>query len=382
MERVPSNFDFSILGHLLVNLDEEHSSSTLSKIQAELNKFFIKSKCKGVYFTRNIDKLFFGMRVYPVLSGDEALKTLMADTPSFFDGYYLEIDSKLCDPLLYITDKEWVALVLHEIGHIVYDTSTIDEVRNHIDAYFARSGESFDLKSSRGFRELLAWAIKDSCFKAASLFAKHGNSEMIADAFVAGCGFGPELESAMKKIVSGISYMYKDIDDRFIALSWVLRVGREFELFRLPAVKTLNKVAKLTGSSLERKEIEYAAKVMSTMSDPMSEGVFENIGNSWNSAMMRFKQKSIRGVKQDVYELQLRLRTAEEMDELMAIIRSCNNYISIIQDYLTENIPDAEREDCCNVLQDLYSIRQQAAKDKNVRARYSGYIQVVYPSAD
>ena len=98
--------------------------------------------------------------------------------------------------------------------------------------------------------------------------------------------------------------------------------------------------------------------------------------------MMRFKQKSIRGVKQDVYELQLRLRTAEEMDELMAIIRSCNNYISIIQDYLTENIPDAEREDCCNVLQDLYSIRQQAAKDKNVRARYSGYIQVVYPSAD
>ena len=382
MERVPSNFDFSILGHLLVNLDEEHSSTTLTKIQAELNKFFIKSKCKGVYFTRNTDKLFFGMRVYPVLSGDEALKTLMADTPSFFDGYYLEIDSKLCDPLLYITDKEWVALILHEVGHIVYDTSTIDEVRNHIDAYFARSGESFDLKSSRGFRELLAWAIKDSCFKVASLFAKHGNSEMIADAFVAGCGFGPELESAMKKIVSGISYMYKDIDDRFITLSWVLRVGREFELFRLPAVKTLNKAAKLTGSSLERKEIEYAAKVMTTMSDPMSEGVFENIGNSWNNAMMRFKQKSIRGVKQDAYELQLRLRTAEEIDELMSIIRSCNNYISIIQDYLTENISDAEREDCCNVLQDLYSIRQQAAKDKNVRARYSGYIQVVYPSAD
>ena len=382
MERVPSNFDFSILGHLLVNLDEEHSSTTLTKIQAELNKFFIKSKCKGVYFTRNTDKLFFGMRVYPVLSGDEALKTLMADTPSFFDGYYLEIDSKLCDPLLYITDKEWVALILHEVGHIVYDTSTIDEVRNHIDAYFAKSGESFDLKSSRGFRELLAWAIKDSCFKVASLFAKHGNSEMIADAFVAGCGFGPELESAMKKIVSGISYMYKDIDDRFITLSWVLRVGREFELFRLPAVKTLNKAAKLTGSSLERKEIEYAAKVMTTMSDPMSEGVFENIGNSWNNAIMRFKQKSIRGVKQDVYELQLRLRTAEEIDELMSIIRSCNNYISIIQDYLTENISDAEREDCCNVLQDLYSIRQQAAKDKNVRARYSGYIQVVYPSAD
>ena len=383
MERVISNYDFTVLEHTLFNLDAEHSSSTMNKIRDELNNFFIKSKCKGVYFTRNTDKLFFGMRVYPIIDGNKALELVTSDsTPAVFDGYYLEIDSKLCDPMLYITPKEMVALILHEVGHIVYDTSTIDEVKNHIDSYFARSGEHIDLKSSRGFRELLAWAIKDACFKAASLFAKHGNTEMIADAFVTGCGYGPELESAMRKIIGGISYMRKDIDDRYIALSWVLRVGREFELFRVPAVKTLNRAAKLTGSVLERKDIELAAKAAAAMSNPVSEGVFENIHTSWNNAMTRFKQKSIRGVKQDVYELQLRIRTAEDISELMSIIRSCNNYISILQDYMTEDISDAERQDCSAVLQDLYAIRQEASQDKQVRARYSGYIQVVYPSAD
>ena len=66
----------------------------------------------------------------------------------------------------------------------------------------------------------------------------------------------------------------------------------------------------------------------------------------------------------------------------MSIIRQCNTDIAIIQDYLTEDIPDSERQELVGVLQDLYTIRQDSAKNKEVKSRYSGYIQVVYPTID
>ena len=64
----------------------------------------------------------------------------------------------------------------------------------------------------------------------------------------------------------------------------------------------------------------------------------------------------------------------------MSIIRSCNSYISILQEYLEEDISDTDREDVVNVLQELYSIRETAANNKEVSSRYSGYIQVTYPT--
>ncbi len=382
MERVtnPKMFNFSILEKLLLNLDEDHSSGTLNKIKVELNKFFVKSSCKEVIYTNNTDKLFFGMRVYPVLDGNKAVEMLGDNDPDIPTGYYVEFDSKLFDPMLYLDGREFVALLLHEVGHIAYDVDNIYKVKNAIDVYFSKCGGSINLKSSAGFRELLAYGMKDAIMKAGTIFAKHGNEEIIADSFVVACGYGPDLESAMKKIVHSISYMAKDIDDRFIALTWVLRVGREFELFRLPAVRTLNKAIHLTGSNLEKRELQYAARVAATMEEPISESAWDSLKERFSNKFMQYKRNGIRAIKDDVYELNLRLRTAEDIDELMSIIRSANSSIAILQDYLNEDISDAEREDVLNVLQDLYDIRQKASKDKQVNSRYSGYIQVVYPA--
>lgn len=380
VERVTRNFSFTVIENTLANLDEDHSSSALDKIKTELNKLFIKSKCKAVYYTQNTDKLFFGMRVYVDMDGNKALEMLGDNHSDVFSGYYVEIDSKLCDPMLYLNGRELTAVLMHEIGHIAYDTSTVDEVRNQIDTYYARSGEYVNLKASRGVRELLAYALKDAVQKAGSIFAKCGNTEIVADSFVASIGYGPDLESALIKIRTGISYMRKEIDNRFIALSWVLRVSLEFDLFRVPALKTLNKATYLTGSKLEKKELQYASKILSQMDEPVTEGFFDSIRDHFSKRAMDWKRSGIRGIKNDVYELQLRIRTAEDIDELMSIIRQCNTDVAIIQDYLTEDIPDTERNELIDVLQTLYSIRQDAAKNKEVKSRYSGYIQVVYPS--
>ena len=353
MERTmnPNSFDFKQLESQLEQLKSisSNNSNILKSIKNSLNKFFIKSKCKEVIYTKNTDKLFFGMRVYIVLSGDKALELMGDNEPTIPEGYYVELDSKLFDSILDLSGEELTAILLHEVGHVAYDTQTIEEVKNSVDAYFANSGRYYNMKTSAGFNELLAFGMKDAVMKAGSMFTKFGNTEIMADSFVVSCGYGPQLESAIKKILFNVDYMSKDIDNRFIALSWVLRVGQELAIFRVPAVKTLNKAAKLTGSTLEKRELQYAANVISTMDSPLvelyTEAAWDNIKNKFSDKIMKFKRNGIKQIKNDVFELKLRLRTCEDIDELMSIIRSCNSYISILQEYLEEDISDTERED-------------------------------------
>jgi len=382
MERVASNFDFSNIEKLMLNMDNFHGSSELIKLRNELNKFFIKAKCREVIYTLNTDKLFFGMRVYPAIDGNKAMEVLGDSRTSIFTEYYVEMDSKLFDPMLALNKKELTAILLHEIGHIVYETETIDEVKNQIDIYFTKTGEHVDLKASKGFRELMGYAIKDSVVKTGSLFAKIGNKEMIADTFVTSCGYGPYLESAIRKITSSTTYMAKEVDDRFIALSWVLRMQTEFNIRRLPAIKTLNKAKQLTASKLEERELDYAVNILNHTDFNINEGFIDDIRSRFSKKFSEFKVKGIRSIKDDVYELSLLLRTSTEASDLMPIIHKCNTDIAILQDYLTEDISEQARKEAIDTLQSLYDIRQRAAKEQPVRNRYDSAIQVYYPDMD
>ena len=379
MERVASNFNFSIIEKLMFNMEDNHSSSDLSKLKNELNKFFIKAKCKEVLYTVNTDKLFFGMRVYPVFDGNKAMEILGDGKSSPFEEYYVELDSKLFDPMLGLNKREKVAILLHEVGHIVYDTATIDEVRAQIDMYFAKSGDYIDVNASKGYKELIGYALKDSIVKIGSLFTKFGNTEIVADTFVVSCGYGPDLESAMKKIMRSSTYMAKNVDDRYITLSWVLRLRNEFSIRRIPAIKTLNKAKTLTGSKLEQREITYANNIISRSDLGINEGFIDDIKARFSKKFNDFKVKGIRSIKNDIYELNLRLRTAESAEDLMYIIRQVNTDVTILQDYMTEDLPESERKDVLDALEELYDIRQRAAKEQTVRDRYDSAIQVFYP---
>ena len=379
MERVASNFNFSTIETLMFNMEDNHSSSNLSKLKNELNKFFIKARCKEVLYTVNTDKLFFGMRVYPVFDGNKAIEILGDKKSVPFEEYYVEFDSKLFDPMLGLNKREKTAILLHEIGHIVYDTATIDEVRAQIDMYFSKSGDYVDVNASKGYKELIGYALKDSIVKMGSLFTKFGNTETIADTFVVSCGYGPDLESAMRKIMRSSTYMGKNVDDRFITLSWVLRLRNEFAIRRLPAVKTLNKAKQLTASKLEQREITYASNIMSRTDLGLSEGFIDDIKSRFSKKFNDFKLKGVRSIRNDIYELNLRLRTAESAEDLMYIIRQANTNVTILQDYLAEDLSDDERKAVLNALEELYEVRQKAAKEQTVRDRYDSAIQVFYP---
>lgn len=379
MERVASNFNFENIEKILFNIDDAHSSSDLTKLKNELNKFFFKARCREIIYTLNTDKLFFGMRVYPAFDGDKAIEILGDGKTSPFSEYYVELDSKLFDPMLGLNKKEKTAILLHEVGHVVYDTATIDEVRMQIDSYFAKNNDYVDIKASKGYRELIGYALKDAVMKTGSLFTKFGNTEMVADTFVVSCGYGPYLESGMRKIMTSASYMNKNVDDRFIALSWVLRLRSEFSIRRLPAIRTLNKAKQLTASKLEQREIEYATNILNRSDLGLNEGFIDDIRSRFSKKFNKFKANGIRSIKNDAYEMTLRLRTAENADDLLYVIRQANADVAILQDYLSEDISDEERKSVLDTLDTLYDIRQRAASEKAVRNRTDSAIQIYYP---
>ena len=378
-KHVASNFDYNKIDKILYNLDNDHSNSKLNMLKNEINSLFIKSKCKEIIYTNNNDKLFFGMKVYPNINGDDVIRILEDDDVNITE-YYIEFDSKLFDPMLGMEEKELTALLLHEIGHIVYDEKSIDEIKKCIDMYFVNSDETLPVNKDNNYKELLAYAIKDSIIKYASIFTKFNDEEMIADIFVTSCGYGPCLESAFKKLLRSTTYLNKHVDERFIVLSWTLRLYKELKLKRIPTIKTLNKAKTLTGSELEKREITYAVNKLSKIDSSISESAMDNLKTRFKKKLDNFKAKGVRLIKNDIYELNLRLRTAEDENDLLYIIRTINSDISILQDYLTEpDLPEEERQSCNDTLAELYSIRQKASKEKNVRDKYSSYIQVVYP---
>ena len=135
------NYDFSGLETATSHLRQRQDIRTMNEIKTELNKFFKDSNCKEVIFTKNTDKLFFGMTTYFVLEDPEGV--ILDDKPMRIKEYYIEIDSKLLD--LGLSKKELVAVLLHEVGHLVNDSTPIDEVRKAIDVYMAENREQVSI---------------------------------------------------------------------------------------------------------------------------------------------------------------------------------------------------------------------------------------------
>ena len=383
MERVADNFNFNTITGILIGLDENHSGDKLSELRDELDKFFMNAECREVIYTTNIDKLFFGMRVYPLIDGEDAMNLIQEPHPVAFNKYYVEFDSKLFDPLMGLSGEELTAILIYEVAHIIRDTHSIDILKNNLDMHFTNTGEYISAKLSDNYKELLAFGIKDSIVKIASLFSKSNREdEFIDDEFIASIGFGQIINGAYRKILRNIDCVANgDIDTKLIIMSWILRLQREVTVRRLPAIKLLQKAKTLTGSRLEQREMDNAIGSLMKLEDNVFiEGAFENMRNRFAKKFNEFKLKGIKRIENDVFELNLRLRTAEDTDELMYIIRTVNTDVAILQDYLSEpEVDELEREEIYKTLQELYAIREKASKVKDVKNRYDSIITVVYP---
>ena len=389
-------YDFDNLEMACAEIIDSDGRKGLDMLKRELNKFFIDSKCNNVLFTRS-DSLFFGMCVYPQVDRDMVIAILQDDKKVRFSSYTIEIDSKILHPALSITPREFLAMILHEVGHIVNDSAPVDEVRKAIALYLTKKGDALNIPKSAQYYTIISYGIKDTVRKTTSMFFIYKDSEVLADEFVHMCGYGEDLNSIFDKICkSGMKINDKSVN-KLTSLVWTLSVYKEIKIKRIPAIRLLDKMHGISGSVLEKREMEIMKDAISTIDDSNVQEccdynnlTYYSVFNESKSEVKQSKyaelrkQSAIKNIKrfeQDLYEYKMRIRHVADEDDAYYLMRMVNTRISVIEDFLDhERLTEEEHKRWWALLEKYYSLREELANTTTYKYDYSGsMLTVKYP---
>ena len=390
------NYDFSDLEYACATVIDSDGRKGLDSLKRELNKFFKDSNCKEIIFTRS-DKLFFGMCVYPQVDKELVTEILQDDKLVRFNQYTIEIDSKILHPALMITPREFAAMILHEVGHIVNDPAPVDEVRKVIALQLVKKGDSLNIPKTAQYYTIISYGIKDTVRKMTSMFFIYKNGEVLADEFVHMCGYGDDLNSIFDKICrSGMKINDPNVN-RLTSLAWSLSVYKELKIKRIPALRLLKKMHGITGSEIEKREMEIMMNAITTIDDSniteccdITNASIYYVFNETKTEMQQSKFaglrkqaaiKNIRQFEQDLYEYKMRIRHVADEDDAYYLMRMINTRISVIEDFLDhERLSESEHKRWWGLLEKYYSLREELANVTTYRYDYSDSMIVVkYP---
>ena len=389
-------YNFDPLLMACADIIDSDGRKGLDKLKKELNLFFKDSTCKDILFTRS-DTLFFGMCVYPQVNQEVVSKILQDDQKVRFGVYTIEIDSKVLHPSLNITPDELLAMLLHEVGHIVNDPTPVDELRKIIALQLTKRGDSLNIPKTAQYYTIISYGIKDTIRKITSMLFIYKDGEVLADEFVHMCGFGDSLNSIFNKICkSGLRINDKSVN-KLTSLAWVLSVYKKIKIKRIPALKLLEKMHKISGSQLEKREMEIMINAIKTIDDSNIQECCDYTNKEiyyvFNESKTEIKQskyaelrksitiKNIRKFEQDLYEYKMRIRHIANEDDAYYLMRMINTRISVIEDFLDhERLTETEHKRWWGVLEKYYSLRDELANTATYRYDYSDSLIIVkYP---
>lgn len=375
------NYDFTDFEDIMEAIKKSPTPSKMRELKEELNSFFKDSTCKEILYTNNTDKMFFGMCVMPVMDANMVYDIIQDTKPYRISSYYLELDSKLFNPLLKLTAKELVAILLHEVGHIVNDTTPIDTVRKNIDVYLDKTNSTISITDSIHYKELLAFGIKDAIRKVTSLFERETDDEVMADTFVVACGYGNELDSAFDKIVAHSYSINRDVDNKIIVLSWVLRLYANVKFKRLSSIRALEKGKNMTASRLEVREMDNVIRRLNRIdNDSLLEGAFDELKTKYNNTMSAIKYKGVRSFEDDLFEYSLRVKNVNTENDALLLLHQINTRMAIIDDFLrTEKIDPADKKRWFH-LYDKYEKLRNILSSKSVYKDDYSRLYITYPN--
>lgn len=390
------NYNFIGIEYACATIIDSDGRKGLDQLKSELNRFFKDSRCKEIIFTRS-DSLFFGMCVYPHVDKEMVIEILQDDKKVRFNSYTIEIDSKILHPALQITPREFTAMILHEVGHIVNDPEPVDEVRKVIALELTKKGDSLNIPKTAQYYTIISYGIKDTVRKMTSMFFIYRNGEVLADEFVHMCGYGDDLNSIFDKICKSGMKINDSSVNKLTSLAWSLSVYKELKIKRIPALRLLNKMKAITGSEVEKREMEIMINAISTIDDTnITECCdYTNKANYYvfNESKTEVKQskyaelrkqsaiKNIRKFEQDLYEYKMRIRHVADEDDAYYLMRMINTRISVIEDFLDhERLTEQEHKRWWKLLEQYYSLREELANVTTYRYDYSDSLIVVkYP---
>lgn len=377
------NYDFSSIQNVFECMTKTGTvtPSELHILKDELNRFFEDSKCKEVLFTNNTDKMFFGVKVIAMIEADDIFDYLVDTEPRRVEKYIVEIDSRLIDPLLNLSPSELTAILLHEIYTIVGDSSPIENARNAVNKYLSANRDFIRVSQSIHYKELLAYGLKDYLSKYGSIFYISDVSDMFVDDFARSYGITDSLISAYEKLTNNNIKLYENSEvSKFIVFAWVLELYKNLKTRRIGAIKTLSRAQILTGSRLEKMEMDNIIKRIKRIDDDiLVESADNGIRAKIKQKMKKARLNNLRTIDNTLYELSMQVRNVEDENDALYLMRQLNNSIAIVDEY--KNSPDCDEYELAswNKLMDkLVQLRDKLSSTVVYRNKNYG-IFVQYP---
>lgn len=351
------------------------TDGSLEFLRRCLNETFKGTHCRSVIYTNNTDKLFFGMCVMPIISSAMAkVVVLDGEVPTDMKKeYVVEIDSKLFE--IGLTEREVMAILLHEIGHIVLDMDqSLEEIIDATQVYVAKNNEVLNAVQVANSGSLFKFGIEDALRKMGTMFT---NEEKRADAVAAQLGYGRDLESAFEKISRRSIDLNRDVDNKLVVLQWALRTYKNLNIDRKYAIRKLNNLIDVNGSEVQNSRVKTMLNDIKNIDFKLSKPSLElreNIDECCAlnekgllSIYRRHTDKAMRGIEEDLYELQLMAKATEDRDECLMILRQINSRLSILEDYLSgDKISDSNRKRYSAVMNEYLKLRAEVGKKNTV----------------
>ena len=337
MEAMRYNFDSFIEAFSNMKKNCTATPADLRMIKNELNKFFNDSTCKEVLYTDNMDKMFFGMKIVPMIDADDIYDYLIDDEPQRIGKYIVEIDSHLLNPILDLSPRNLMAILLYEVGHMVGDSEPIQNARNALNVYLAANNEHIKVSQSIHYKEILAYGLKDYLSKSRSLFYTNDISDLYSDEFTTSYGLSDDLVYAYRKISSNNLKLYENTEiSKFITFSWALSLYKNIRIRRIGALRTLARAKTLTGSRLEKMEIDNVIRRIKRIDDDVimeSGGIIDSVRTKMREKMRKSRLNNLRTIDSTFYELNMQVRNVEDEDDALYLMRQINSNLAIIDEY-------------------------------------------------
>lgn len=375
MDKAKTNYDFNDLLTIIDSLKQDADPDVLRNFAYELNMFFRDVKCEGVLYTNNTDLDFFGVYVQPVLKEKDIYPLLVSDYTTTIDKYYVELDSKLFNPLLGLTNREILAIILHDIGSMINSSGPIDRAVKEIDLYLDMTNDVLRTTDNVNYVAILTFGLKDLLHKLTSIFTADLTSNVAIDDFIMSCGFINELNSAISKLKKfGYLNMFSEGGSPSTIIAWTIRIYNDIKGQRIRTIRLLRKAASYTPVRLVKREMNHMITALSRIDDSsILESVFDDVKLKYQSMTKKFTMSSIKDIEEDYYDYAVTLQNVNDEDDALLILHRINSRMSVIDGVLNDDNPqitDRERKAFVDLYQRYNQLRNDVVAKKVYKRNY------------
>lgn len=375
MDKAKTNYDFNDLLTIIDSLKQDADPDVLRNFAYELNMFFRDVKCEGVLYTNNTDLDFFGVYVQPVLKEKDVYPLLISDYTTTIEKYYVELDSKLFNPLLGLTNREILAIILHDIGSMINSSGPIDRAVKEIDLYLDTTNDVLRTTDNVNYVAILTFGLKDLLHKLTSIFTADLTSNVAIDDFIMSCGFINELNSAISKLKKfGYLNMFSEGGSPSAIIAWTIRIYNDIKGQRIRTIRLLRKAASYTPVRLVKREMNHMITALSRIDDSsILESVFDDVKMKYQSMTKKFTMSSIKDIEEDYYDYAVTLQNVNDEDDALLLLHRINSRMSVIDGILNDDNPqisDRERKAFADLYERYNQLRNEVVAKKVYKRNY------------